>query len=174
MSASNQTYLGATQNLVSSCSGSVQPLLSSIALFPAGAAGAGNAGSYYAIQSGQIISVPALAQAATLTLPPVATSAGHTFTVVCRATLAFALSITAQSACMRGFVLQPASVGVAGRVMTGFNTGAAAGTPATTLTLNAACTTGDRVELKCDGVSWFVQGWSGVGIADVAQAMVFA
>jgi hypothetical protein len=172
MSTSSQSYLGASQNLVSSCSGSVQPLLSSIALFPAGAVGAGNAGTYYPIQSGQIISVPVLAQAATLTLPPVATSSGHTFTVVCRATLAFTLAITAQSACMRGFVLQPTAVGVAVVPMSSYNTGVAAGTPATTLTLAATCVAGDRVELKCDGVSWFVQGWS--GLASAVPSMVFA
>lgn len=174
MSTSSQTYLGASQNLVSSCSGAVQPLLSSVVSFPPGVADPGVAGSWFPIQSGQIITVPALVRAGTITLPPVATSLGHSFTVVCKATIGFALAITAQSACMRGFVLQPATVGTASKVMSGFNTGAAAGTPATTLTLNAACTTGDRVELKCDGVSWFVQGWSGVGIADVAQAMVFA
>ena len=171
MSTSSQSYLGAPNNLVSSCSGAIQPLLSSVALFPAGAAGAGNAGAYYPIQSGQIISVPALAQYATLTLPPVATSAGHSFTVVCRATLAFGLRIIAQSACMRGFVLQPDNVGVASQAMKGFNSGAGAGTPATTLTLQATCVVGDRVELKCDGVSWLVQGWS--GLADEGQAMVF-
>lgn len=175
MSASNQTYLGATQNLVSSCSGAVQPLLSSVVSVPPGVVDPGGVeGAWYPIQSGQIIRVPALVRAGSIYLPPVATSLGHSFTVVCSATIAFALAIIAPSACMRGFVLQPATVGVAGKVMTGFNTGAAAGTPATRLTLGATCTTGDRVELKCDGVSWFVQGWSGVGIADTAQAMTFA
>jgi hypothetical protein len=166
MSTSSQTYLGATQNLVSSCSGAVQPLLSSIALFPAGAAGAGNAGTYYPIQSGQIITVPALAQAATLTLPPVATSSGHTFTVVCRETLAFTLTITAQSACIRGYFLQPASIGDEVKAMNSYNSATAndspAGTGCTSIVLAATCVVGDRVELKCDGVSWFVQGWSGV------------
>lgn len=172
MSASIQTYLGATQNLVSSCSGAVQPLLSSVVSFPPGVADPGAAGTYSPIQSGQIIRVPALVRAATLTLPPVATSLGHSFTVVCADTLGFALVITAPSACMRGVILQPALVGVAAQAMSGYNTGAAHGTAATTLTLGAACTTGDRVEFKSDGVSWFVQGWSGRPVG-TGQAMTF-
>lgn len=169
MSTSSQSYLGATQNLVSSCSGAVQPLLSSVALFPAGAVGEGKEGTYYPIQSGQIIKVPALAQAATLTLPPVATSLGHSFTVVCAATLGFALTIQASTACIRGYFLQPATIGDAVKAMNSYNSATAVDSPAGTgcgsVVLAATCVVGDRVELKCDGVSWFVQGWSGVASA---------
>jgi hypothetical protein len=165
MSTSSQSYLGASQNLVSSCSGSIQPLLSSqVAL-----AGAVN---FYPIQSGQIISLGALTAVGTITLPPVATSAGHTFTVVVNAAaLGNTLAITAQSACMRGFVLQPAAVGQGVQAMNSYNSGAAAGTPVTYLRLNATAVVGDRVEIKCDGTSWFVQGWS--GLASGTQAMTF-
>jgi hypothetical protein len=166
MSTSNQTYLGASQNLVSSCSGAVQPLLSSIASFPPGVADPAAAGTWSLIQSGQILRVPALALAGTVNLPPVATSAGHTFTVVCGATLGFTLTITAQSACIRGYFLQPATIGDEVKAMNSYNSATAnnspAGTGCTSIVLAATCVVGDRVELKCDGVSWFVQGWSGV------------
>jgi hypothetical protein len=123
-------------------------------------------------QSGSIIQVPAIAAACVLTLPPVANSAGTQFTVVCSGTLGQTLAITAQSACMRGFSLQPAAVGVAVQTVSSYSSGAAHGTAATSLTLQAACTTGDRVSIICDGISWFVQGWS--GRASATQAMIFA
>lgn len=166
MSTSSQSYLGAPNNLVSSCSGAVQPLLSSQVTLSGGAV------NYYPIQSGQIISLGALTGVGVITLPPVATSAGHSFTVVVSAAaLGNTCAITAQSACMRGFVLQPAAVGQAIQAMSGFNSGAAAGTAVTYLRINATAVAGDRVELKCDGVSWFVQGWS--GLASAGQAMTF-
>jgi len=164
MSTSSQTYLGATQNLVSSCSGSIQPLLSS----QVSLAGAVN---YFPIQSGQIISVGVLSQIGTITLPPVSTSAGYVFTVVCTGTLGFRLGVSATTQCIRGFVLQPAAVGVAVQAMNSYNSGAAAGTPSGTVRFEATATVGDRVELKCDGTSWFVQGWSGT--ASAAQAISF-
>jgi hypothetical protein len=160
MSTSSQTYLGATQNLVSSCSGSVQPLLSSqVAL-------SGATVNYYPIQSGQIISVGSLTAVGAINLPPVSTSAGHTFTiVVSSATLGNSLFIYAGTTCIRGFVLQPAAVGQTVQAMSAYNSGAGAGTAVAQLRINTVSVAGDRVELKSDGTSWFVQGWSGLAAA---------
>lgn len=127
-------------------------------------------------QSGAIISVPALLGNSVLNLPAVAGGAGLSYTIVCRATLAATLAITATTACIRGIIFQPATIGNAVKQVNSYNSAtaadSAAGTPATTLTLAATCVTGDRVVLNCDGVSWFVQGWS--GLASGTQAMAFA
>jgi hypothetical protein len=158
MSASNQTYLGATQNLVSSCSGSVQPILGSQVSLSAAQ------GTYYPIQSGQIISVGTLTAPLVITLPPVATSAGHQFTVVCSngAAVNQLITISAQTACMRGVAFQGAAAALdANQALTGRVSGAAS----TSLTLlGNGYRAGDRVELKCDGTSWCVMGWSNIAI----------
>jgi hypothetical protein len=167
MSTSSQTYLGATQNLVSSCSGAVQPLLSSQVTL------SGAQGSYYAIQSGQIISVGTLTAPLIIYLPPVGTSAGHQFTVVCSnpGVVAHQISITSQTAtAMKGVGLQGAAANPgAAQAITGWVSGAAA----TTIQLLASnYRSGDRVECKCDGVSWVVMGW-GVAAAGT-QTFQFA
>lgn len=122
-------------------------------------------------QSGSIISIPALDAACVLNLPAVANSAGVSYTFVCRGTLGQTFTITPTTNCIRGFALQPNAVGVAVQAMNSYNSGAAAGTAAATLRLNANCVVGDRVQLNCDGVSWFAQGWS--GLASAGQAMTF-
>lgn len=159
MSASYQTVLGATQNVVSSCSGAVQPILGSQITLT------GTQGTYYPIQSGQIISVGTLTAVLVITLPPVATSLGHQFTVVCSNAGAVnqLITISAQTACMRGVAFQGAAAALnADQALTGRVSGASA----TSLTLlGNGYRAGDRVELKCDGTSWIVMGWSNVAIA---------
>jgi len=156
MSTSSQTYSGASQNLVSSCSGSIQPLLGSQVTL------SGAQATYYPIQSGQIISVGTLTAPLVITLPPVATSAGHQFTVVCSNAAAVnqLITISAQTQCMRGVGLAAAASALnADQAITGRVSGGAA----TSLTLlGNGYRQGDRVEIKCDGTAWCVLGWTNV------------
>jgi hypothetical protein len=156
--------------------GQTTNLGSSVITLSAGVAATANPYSLKVSQSGSIIQVPVLLTNSVLNLPAVASSAGVSYTVVCRGTLGFTLAITATTACIRGIILQPATVGNAVKAVNSYNSATAAdsvaGTPATTLTLAATCVAGDRVVLNCDGVSWFIQGWS--GLASGTQAMAFA
>ena len=118
------------------------------------------------VESGSIISIGALNAPCTITLPPVS-SPGCNFTVVVTANLTQALTISAQTLCLRGFGLQPTAVGVAASVTNSIATGVAAGTAQTSVIVSAANSRpGDRLQFQCDGFQWFWQGWAGNAIAN--------
>jgi hypothetical protein len=157
MSTSAQSVLGSTQNAISAhVPGVTVPLLNSVVNLV-------NASTSYALmQSGQIVTVPAIAAGCTITLPPVVSSKGHQFQVVCSGTLGQILTITAPANTMRGFAMQKGSS--AADSYTDFVQAGTAGTN-TSLRFAATAIAGDRMSCFCDGSFWFVQAYSAVETA---------
>jgi len=159
MASSNLSCLASPQNLISvNVPGVTQPVLQPALSLPISATG--TAGAYFPIQSGQIITIPTQrVEGTTLTLPPVSSSAGYTFTVVCGASLLLGtLRITAPANTLRGFAMQKGAS--AADAYTDFVISAGAGS--TTLTFALTALIGDKATLFCDGISWHVQAYSSV------------
>lgn len=154
MSTSAQSVLGSTQNNISThVAGVTIPLLQSVVALV-------NASTSYALmQSGQIVTVPAIAAPCVLTLPPVVSSRGHQFQVVCSGTLGQTLTITAPANTMRGFAMQKGAS--AADSYTDFVQAGTGGTN-TSIVFAATAIAGDRVSIFCDGNYWFVQAYSAV------------
>jgi len=156
MSTSSLSVLGNSSNLISANPpGLASPTVCPFITFPAAG------GTYYPIVSGSVISVPVLGAVGTISLPPVVSSVGYQFVVVCQGTLANNLTISAPANTLRGFTVQPTAVGAGSTALLHQASGVTGDQGNTTIVISGANSKkGDRISLSCDGVQWIYQAWS--------------